>query len=134
MDGERAAANAAMIKHAIQDRVCLSGTHVEFRVRFAPHALGRDENGKRSVFAFEYGGLTLGRPHWVCFALDRLRGLQRTRDPWRSGSLESRPQFDLTEIEAAVDDGVVGEALVPVPRLNLERAAHCPSPTCRAAR
>ena len=105
MDGERAAANAAMIKHAIQDRVCLSGTHVEFRVRFAPHALGRDENGKRSVFAFEYGGLTVGRPHWVCFAVDRLRGLQLTSDPWRSGSVESRPQLDLTEIEAAVDDG-----------------------------
>ena len=104
MAGELAAATVAMIKCAIQDRACLSGTHVEFRVRFAPHALGRDESGKRSVLAFEYGGLTLGRPHWVCFVVDRLRRLQRTGDPWRTGSLASRPQFDLTELEAAIDN------------------------------
>ena len=102
--GERATATVATIKRAIRDRVCLSGTHVQFRVRFAPHALGRDENGRYSVFAFEYGGLTLGQPHWVCFLVDRLRGLQRTRDPWCSGSLESRPQLGLTEIEAAIDE------------------------------
>jgi len=104
MSGERVAAAVAMIKRAIQGRVCLSGTHVEFRVRFAPHALGRDENGRRSVFALEYGGMTLGRPHWVCFAVDRLRSLRQTGDPWRTGSLTSRPQFYLTEIEVAVDD------------------------------
>jgi hypothetical protein len=101
---ERALASAAIIKRAIDDRACLSGTHVEFRVRFAPHALGRDENGRPIVFAFEYGGLTLGQAHWVCFAVDRLRGLRRTEDPWRSGSLESRPQVDLRDIEAAVDE------------------------------
>jgi hypothetical protein len=93
-----------MIVRAIQDRVCLSGTHVDFRVRFAPHALGRDENGRHSVFAFEYGGLTLGRPHWVWLVVDRLRGLKRAGDPWRTGSLESRPRLNLTEIEAAIDD------------------------------
>ena len=100
----RVSASVAMIKHAIQHPACLSGTHVEFRVRFAPHVLGRDEDGQHIVFAFEYGGLTLGRAHWVCFAVHRLRGLQRTGDPWRSGSLESRPQVDLRDIEAAVDD------------------------------
>jgi hypothetical protein len=68
---ERAAATVGMIKQAIQDRACLSGKHVEFRVRFAPHALGRDENGQHIVFGFEYGGLTLGRAHWVCFAVQR---------------------------------------------------------------
>lgn len=103
MAGERAAETVAIIKRAIQDRACLSGTHVEFRVRFAPHALGRDESGRHSVIAFEYGGLTLGQPHWVCFVVDRLHGLQRTGDPWRTSSLESRPQFDLAELEAAVD-------------------------------
>ena len=105
MAGERAAETAALIRRAIKDRACLSGFHVQFRVRFAPHALGRDESGRHSVFAFEYGGMTLGRSHWVCFAVDRLRGLQLTSDRWRSGSLESRPQLDLTEIEAAVDHG-----------------------------
>lgn len=104
----RSDSTAAVIERAIQDRACLSGTHLAFRVRFAPHALGRDENGRRSVFALEYGGLTLGRPHWVCFAVDRLRGLQRAgNDPWRTDSLESRPPFGLTEIEAAVDDSWV---------------------------
>jgi hypothetical protein len=101
---QRVLANVAIIKRAIRDRACLSGTYAQFRVRFAPHALGRDENGGHTVFAFEYGGLTLGQAHWVCFVVDRLRGLRRTGDPWRSGSLESRPQFDLTEIEVAVDD------------------------------
>lgn|SRR6185312_8171018 len=100
----RTVSPAAMITRAIQDRVCLSGSHFHFRVRFAPHALGRDENGKRSVIAFEYGGLTLGRPHWICLVLDRLRGLKRTGDAWRTGPLNYRPQFDLTEIEAAIDD------------------------------
>jgi hypothetical protein len=103
MRGERAAASVVMIIRAIEDRVCLRGTHVAFRVRFAPHALGRDKNGRRSVIAFEYGGLTTGRSHWVCFVVDRLRELQRTGDPWRSGPLASRLQFDLTEVEAAVD-------------------------------
>lgn len=101
----REQAAADVIKQAIRDRACLSGTHVEFRVRFAPHALGRNENGRTVVYAFEYGGLTLGRAHWVWFGVDRLRGLRRTADPWRSGALHSRPPFDLTEIEAAVDDG-----------------------------
>src|SRR3954447_17806818 len=100
----RERASIAIIKQAIHDRACLSGTHVQFRVRFAPHVLGRDENGRHMVFAFEYGGLTLGRAHWMCFAVHRLRGLQRTADLWQSGSLASRPQFDLTEIEAAVND------------------------------
>jgi hypothetical protein len=93
-----------LIKRAIQDRSCLSGTHVEFRVRFAPHALGRDENGRHIVFAFEYGGLTVGRSHWVWFVVDRLRDLQQNEDPWRSGSRASRPPFGLTDIEADVDD------------------------------
>jgi hypothetical protein len=104
MPEERAAATAALVKRAIQDWACLSGTYVEFRVRFAPHALGRDDNGKRCVLAFEYGGLTLGRSHWVYFVVDRLRGLQLTRDPWRSGPLRSRLQLALSWIEAAVDD------------------------------
>jgi hypothetical protein len=101
---ERALASEAMIKRAIHERACLGGTHVEFRVRFAPHALGRDETGRSIVFAFEYGGLTLGRAQWVWFAVDRLRDLRRTGDPWCSGSLESRPQVDLTDIVAAVVD------------------------------
>ena len=104
MAGERAAETVAVIRRAIQDRACLSGTHVGFRVRFAPHALGRDENGRHIVIALEYGGLTLGELHWVYFVVDRLRGLQQTEDPWRTGPLESRPQFDLTEVEAAIDD------------------------------
>jgi hypothetical protein len=103
MAGERAIVTVAMIKRAIRDRMCLSGTHAEFRVRFAPHALGRDENGRYAVLAFEYGGLTLGRTHWAHFVVDRLRRLQLTGDPWRTGSLESRPKFELTEIEAAID-------------------------------
>ena len=100
----RETANASIITHAIRDRVCLSGTHVGFRVRFAPHALGCGKDGRYSVLAFEYGGMTLGRPHWVCFEVKHLRGLQRTEDPWRSGCLQSRPQFDI-EIEAAIDEG-----------------------------
>jgi hypothetical protein len=107
MAEDRAAATVAIIKCAIQDRVCLSGSHVGFRVRFAPHALGRDENGRSSVFAFEYGGMTLGRPNWVIFVVDRLRGLRRAGDPWRTGPLESRPRFPLTQIEAAIDDSWV---------------------------
>lgn len=73
------------------------GKHVEFRVRFAPHALGRDQNGRHVVLAFEYGGLTLGRAHWACLLLHRLRGLQRTGDPWRTDSMEqaaARPDGD----------------------------------------
>ncbi len=100
----RVSESVAIIKRTIQERRCLSGTHVEFRVRFAPHVLGRDENGGPIVFGFEYGGLTIGRAHWVCFAVHRLRGLKLNADPWRSGSLESRPHFDPTEIEAGVDD------------------------------
>jgi len=102
--GERTAATVAIIKRAIEARVCLSGKHVAFRVRFAPHALGRDKLGRPIVFAFEYGGMTLGQAHWMWLAVHRLRDLQPTVDPWRSGSLESRPQFEPSEIEAAVDD------------------------------
>jgi hypothetical protein len=97
-------ATAVVIEWAIRDRACLRGTHVEFRVRFAPHVLGRDGCGRHVVLALEYGGLTLGRPHWVSFALHRLRGLQRAEDdPWRSGPVDSRPQLNLTKIDAAVD-------------------------------
>lgn len=104
MAGEGTVASVAMIKRAIQERACLSGTHASFRVRFAPHALGRDEKGRHIVVAFEYGGVTTGRAHWMWFEVERLRDLQRTGDPWRSGPRESSPQFDLTEIEAAVDN------------------------------
>jgi hypothetical protein len=104
MAREGLAAAVALIKSAIKDRACLSGTHVTFRIRIAPHALFQDEMGTQIVLAFEYGGLTLGQSYWACFAVHRLRGLQRTRDPWRSGPLERRPQLDLTRIEAAVDN------------------------------
>jgi hypothetical protein len=100
---ERVLASTAMIKLAIHDRGCLSGSHQAFRVRFAPHALGRDGKGRHIVFAFEYGGLTLGKPHWMWFPVNRLRGLQRNADPWCTGSPERRPPLDLSEIEAAVD-------------------------------
>lgn len=98
----RVAESVAIIKRAIHERHCLSGTHAEFRVRFAPHALRRDENGRPIVFGFEYGGLTLGRAHWVCFAVHRLRGLEPNEDPWRSGSPESRPKFGPTGIETGI--------------------------------
>ena len=104
MFGERATTNEAIIIRAILARACLSGTHVSFRVRFAPHAFGLDEQGKRSVVAFEYGGMTVGQSNWVCFAVDRLRALHLTSDPWRTGSLESRPtKANLTDVEAAID-------------------------------
>ena len=57
---EQLADNIVVIKRAIRERTCLAGTHASFRVRFAPHALGRDENGQQIVVAFEYGGMTLG--------------------------------------------------------------------------
>jgi hypothetical protein len=57
--------------------------------------------------ASEYGGLTLGRPHWMHFVADRLHTLKTTGDPWRSGSLQSRPPLALSWIEAAVDDSWV---------------------------
>ena len=111
MAEEGSAATVILITRAIQDRVCLRGTHYQFRVRFAPHALGRDYKGRRNVIAFEYGGLTLGRPNWVCLVVARLRGLQQTGDPWCSGSLETRPQWHLAEIEAAVDESWAREPL-----------------------
>lgn len=103
MAGERTAENMALISRAIQERACLSGIHLEFRVRFAPHALGTDENGKHSVFAYEYGGLTLHRPNWMYLTVDRLRTLQRTADPWRTGARASWPKVNLTDIEAAIE-------------------------------
>jgi hypothetical protein len=103
MARELAAATVAMIKGAIERRGCLSGSHAAFRVRFAPHVLGCDENGTYIVVGFEYGGLTVGGTHWVRFLVDRLRALEPNGDPWRTASLESRPQFDLTQIIAAVD-------------------------------
>jgi hypothetical protein len=100
---EEVTPNAAIIRHAIHDRACLSATHATFRLRFAPHALARDRRGRHVVIVFEYGGLTTGRAHWMWFEVDRLHRLQRTEDLWRSGPPEKRPPFDLTEIEAAVD-------------------------------
>jgi hypothetical protein len=38
--------------------------------------------GTHRLFAFEYGGLTLGEPHWMWFPVNRLRGLQRNADRW----------------------------------------------------
>jgi hypothetical protein len=101
---DRAAANIAVIKQAIRDRACLSGTHSSFRVRFAPHALGYDERGTPTVVGFEYGGLTIGRANWMAFTVDRLHSLKRVRDPWRSGPPEGARRFKLTDIQAAVDD------------------------------
>jgi hypothetical protein len=106
---EQVADNVAIIRRAIRDRMCLSGTYAAFRVRFAPHALARDENGRQIVVAFEYGGMTLGRAQWACFEVHRLRALQPNGDRWRSSLVESRPQFDLTEIEVAVDDSWSGK-------------------------
>ena len=105
---QQVADNVAVIRRAIRDRTCLRGTHVTFRVRFAPHALGRDDKDRAVVIAFEYGGVTTGRAHWMWFYADRLHGLQRTGDPWRIGPVENRPQLDdLAKIEAAVDDSWV---------------------------
>jgi hypothetical protein len=101
MVGNQAAATVAIIKGAIQARVCLSGTHLGFRVRFAPYALGRDAHGRQIVIASEYSGRTLDDLHWVHFAVDHLGGLVRTEDQWRSGPMENMPQFNLTEIGTA---------------------------------
>jgi hypothetical protein len=103
MAGRRSAETIELIKRAIQDRICLSGRHYAFRVRFAPHALGRDWHGTNIVAAFEYGGMILNQAHWMTLVLDRLHGLQINRDPWRTGPLESRQQFGITQLEVAVD-------------------------------
>jgi hypothetical protein len=110
MTGQPSPETPALIKLAIQDRMCLSGRYHEFRVRFAPHALGRDAYGRHIVAAFEYGGLTLGTPNWVSFTLDRLRRLQITEDPWRTGPLANRHQFGITQIEVSVDASWRGPA------------------------
>lgn len=104
MVGNQAAANGAVIKGAIQARVCLSGTHLGFQVRFAPYALGRDAHGRQIVIASEYSGRALDDLHWVHFVVDHLGGLVRTEDQWRSCPMENMPQFNLTEIGTAVDD------------------------------
>jgi len=105
MAEKRAAATVEMIKCAIQDGVCLSGTHLGFLVRFAPYALGRGEDGRQIVIASESSGLTVSEPNWVYFVVDYLRGLQRSEDPHGSGPLATKPPFNLTEVEAAIDDG-----------------------------
>jgi hypothetical protein len=73
---------------------------LSFECGFTPHALGRDENGGHNVFAFEYGGLTSERPRAWWIACATSTGLKI------SGAvvLLSGPQFDLMEIEVAVDD------------------------------
>jgi len=55
------------VKHAIQKRACLSQGYAQFRVRFRPHALGRDDTGRALVVALEYGDMMWGRAHWVWF-------------------------------------------------------------------
>ena len=95
MDGERAAATVVTIKQAIKDRACLSGTHVEFRVRFAPHALGRDKSGQHSVIAFEYGGMTLGQPPWVVLHGEPPVPAPADQRSMAQQPFAGRPQFDL---------------------------------------
>jgi hypothetical protein len=92
-----------MIRGAIERRGCLSGRHATFRVQFAPHVLGRDERGRYVVVAFEYGGLTVGGMRWMHLMADRLRELQPKGDPWRTGPVESRPQFKLAQVVVAVN-------------------------------
>jgi hypothetical protein len=58
----------------------------------------------RIVIALEYGGMTIGRSNWMAFGVHRLHGLQQLSDPWPSGPPENAPHFELTVIEAAVDD------------------------------
>jgi hypothetical protein len=65
--------------------------------------LSVDKNGTPIVIAFEYDGLTSGELHWAYFVVDLLRDLRRTGDPWPEEPLESRPQFDLTGLEATMD-------------------------------
>jgi hypothetical protein len=107
---QRASATTAIIKRAIQDRACLSGTYATYRMRFAPHTLGYDDEGEHVVVAFEFGGRVTGQAEWMCFSVDRLRGIQRTADPWRGGFWEGRPKLDLRDVEAAVDDTLVRQA------------------------
>jgi hypothetical protein len=73
---------------------------LSFECGFTPHALGRDENGRHNVFAFEYDGLTLERPRawWNACATSTGSKISGAVALW------SGPQFDLTEIEVAVDD------------------------------
>jgi hypothetical protein len=93
----------SMIRGAIEPRGCLSGRHATFRVRFAPHVLGRDERGRYVVVASEYGGLTIGGTRWMHLMADRLRELQPNGDPRRTGRVESRRQFKLAQVVAAAD-------------------------------
>jgi hypothetical protein len=110
MAGEGPVEKMALIKRAIENRICPTGRHYEFRVRFAPHAVGRDQNHRYVVIAFEYGGLTLGKPKWVTLVPSRLRELRANGDPWRTGPLASRPSFRIFRVEVAVDASWSGPA------------------------
>ena len=91
---------ADIIKRAMRDRASLIGTYAQYRVHFAPKTLGRDAKGRLALVAFG-GAVFEGGSDWMCFVVDRLRGLDRS--PTGVGGVVGRPPFHLKDIEASVD-------------------------------
>jgi len=96
-----------LIRQAITDRCCLTGSY-DGRIRhFAPHAIGQGEDGQANVLAFQYAGQSMTDlppgGEWRCFRVDGLSGVRRNDDRWHSRrNYSRRPHSCVARIDIAV--------------------------------
>ena len=93
----------SVIRQAVIDKCCLTATYQGRLRHFSPHAIGRGDEGKRNVMAFQYaGGSSRPLPEWRCFRVAGLTGVTRNNDPWRTASDHSRMNTCVTHVDVRV--------------------------------
>ncbi|MGC4084753.1 MAG: hypothetical protein QM736_22230 [Vicinamibacterales bacterium] len=95
--------NTELLKHAISNKLGVSGHYDGFYREFCPHAIGWKSPTKKTthdthkVIVYQFGGDTSDGPipaggGWKCFEVDGLSGLAIHKiDEWQTAANHTRP-------------------------------------------
>jgi len=105
---------AAVLKHAIANRLQVTAVYDGYKREFCPHAIGwkrakHADDDEYHVLVYQFGGYTSrGRVssggQWKCFAVDKLEDLTSRLGKWHTAPVASRSHcidLDRVELEAS---------------------------------
>jgi hypothetical protein len=100
-----------IVRAAVVSRRPIAAVYHDRPRLFCPHRLGRNKEGQRRVFCYQFGGESesglspVGSPdNWRCIAVDKLRHVELLEGMWRTAPNHSRPASCIVDADVDADD------------------------------
>ena len=100
--------NYELIKTAIKNRECVTGTYKGHVREMTPHVIGL-KNGRKQALFYQYGGTSSSGlspnpvKNWRCIPIDEITNLSTNKDDFQTANNHSSSQTCVDIIDAEVD-------------------------------